>query len=479
MIKYLFVPIEVKTRELDSRLFLSLKLISSSNSHWNCIIGGYKGLNEHWLQGKYSPFIFVASGIEGSEHFFKYLYEANGRYVLVDEEGGIFIDAEDKYPRGGFNHPCLKYVERVFFWGQSGRADWQSRHKDLRRDTAIVTGNPRFDLSKPEWHPYYKKISDRAFSQPYILINTAFGSVNALVDPELEIQFWERSGLLHTEDVRGLMEPLVEYESKQFPLFLSGLSRLFEALPQEQFVIRPHPVEDPRIYHEKFSKYSNVVIIIQSSVQEWLTNAKMVIHNGCTTAVEAYFSDVQPICYAPYIIDDQIHKLTFGVSEVVTTYRVLLQAVLNNLNDNKKFMLGRRESISKIVKPHIDNVDTCSVDKIVCHIDAIEMSKEQHFNFDHLRSYRDYFPRSVVERLANWKSALAKSAMNLPGNRRKVLLDKDRQRIMHKRDRIKFPGLTKEELTFRIAAFSEVDQSIVPTQVKELSSGIFIISRNR
>ena len=160
MKKILILPLELLSRELDSKLYLTLKLLSQSINNWEVILGHYQKLAKYWNKGNAKPFVFIANGIENDERFYMKLFQNGGRFALLDEEGGIFTKyISEKYPRAGFDHQCVKYIDRVFFWGDSEKENWCDRHVHMENGQGITTGNPRFDLSKPQWANYYRTIS--------------------------------------------------------------------------------------------------------------------------------------------------------------------------------------------------------------------------------------------------------------------------------------------------------------------------------
>ena len=65
------------------------------------------------------------------------------------------------------------------------------------------------------------------------------------------------------------------------------------------FIIRPHLVENNQTYIDIFKNYKNIYVDNNISVADHLDNTKCVIHTGCTTAAEAYFSKVPSIIFIP------------------------------------------------------------------------------------------------------------------------------------------------------------------------------------
>ena len=70
MRKILILPIEILSRELDSKLYLALKLLSQSINNWEVILGQDQKLAKYWNRGNSKPFVIFANGIENDEHFY-------------------------------------------------------------------------------------------------------------------------------------------------------------------------------------------------------------------------------------------------------------------------------------------------------------------------------------------------------------------------------------------------------------------------
>lgn len=58
----------------------------------------------------------------------------------------------------------------------------------------------------------------------------------------------------------------------------------------QKVIVRPHPSENIEIWKKYTKNYSKKIKIIRSgNVLSWILAAKLLIHNGCTTAIEALF----------------------------------------------------------------------------------------------------------------------------------------------------------------------------------------------
>ena len=120
----------------------------------------------------------------------------------------------------------------------------------------------------------------------FILINSNFGSVNHARKPFTGLEKSEK-------DIRALAsyskhDP--EYISFRYQVFRSMCAlvpKLAEAFPDRVILIRPHPSENPAAWEEVARPYANVVVRYDHELIPWLLAAEAIIHNGCTTAVEA------------------------------------------------------------------------------------------------------------------------------------------------------------------------------------------------
>jgi hypothetical protein len=79
--------------------------------------------------------------------------------------------------------------------------------------------------------------------------------------------------------------------------FVQLITRLSIELPDLNFIIRPHPAENIAYYTTIFGATKNVQVVHEGNVAPWLLACRALIHDGCTTGIEAYFGDVPVINY--------------------------------------------------------------------------------------------------------------------------------------------------------------------------------------
>jgi hypothetical protein len=79
-------------------------------------------------------------------------------------------------------------------------------------------------------------------------------------------------------------------------------------------VVRPHPSEGHEAWDAAAAGCGNVVVAFEGSVVPWLVGARALIHNGCTTAVEAAVLGTPSLAYRPVTSDSFDNPLPNGLS---------------------------------------------------------------------------------------------------------------------------------------------------------------------
>ncbi|MGN8645706.1 surface carbohydrate biosynthesis protein [Gracilibacillus sp. HCP3S3_G5_1] len=274
--RWLYLPIEVKVRELDAKLLLSYYAIHQG---YQVIIGDLPTVAE--TAANYPSGIYFAKG--GPKGFRKRMVTnavENGQTVVELDEEGLLIDPK-QYIRDRMRKDILQLVEHEYCWGEYQKQVISNAYPDMAYKCHIV-GNPRFDLLKPKFHYLYQqevKNLQREYGE-FILVNTRFSLYNSV------------KGKKDTVFVQHIKEL---YES-----FLEMIKQTSKHFPHVNIVIRPHPAENILSYRKVFQNNPNVHVVHEGGIIKWLLAAKIIIHNGCTSGIEAFLLDKPVIVYLPF-----------------------------------------------------------------------------------------------------------------------------------------------------------------------------------
>ncbi len=196
-----------------------------------------------------------------------------------------------------------QYVSTLFAWGRENAGLWQSS-PHYSGIPIHVTGNPRLDLLRPEMRTYF--VSDIKERQriygDFFLINTNFSMVNSnrsLFIAKIDTNSDRVLGPAAAGMTWEFAEHLERHKLEIFQRFQEMIPKLASKFPNINIVIRPHPSENPLIYHRIAANCERIHVAIEDNVTPWLLAAKATIHNGCTTAVEASLLGVPTVSFGP------------------------------------------------------------------------------------------------------------------------------------------------------------------------------------
>ena len=72
--KILLIPIEMKIRELDSKLLIAMKLLSIF-SEWRVVFGYYKKVGDYWRTRNLKNFVLLETGLDKDEERYLNIYK--------------------------------------------------------------------------------------------------------------------------------------------------------------------------------------------------------------------------------------------------------------------------------------------------------------------------------------------------------------------------------------------------------------------
>ncbi|MGP4038676.1 surface carbohydrate biosynthesis protein [Gracilibacillus sp. D59] len=321
---WIYLPVEVKVRELDAKLLLAYYAAKE----------GYQvGLGDHIMvelaAEEYPNGIFFSKG--GPHGFRKRIIthakKSGHKVVELDEEGLLF--KEKQYLRDRMRRDMLQFVTQEYCWGLYQKEVIIGANSDYKKKCHIV-GNPRFDLLKPKFRSIYKEDTEQITNKygEFILINTRFSQYNAAKGKKDNIHF--------------------KHIKKLYYSFLEMIKATCKKFPNINIIIRPHPGENFASYRKAFAGNHNVHVIHEGNIIKWLLAAKVIIHNGCTSGIEAFLLGKPLISYVPFTsnemnIPNQLGAKATNIDEVNACVEDILYK--NKTQDHAKQMDQSEEGL--------------------------------------------------------------------------------------------------------------------------------------
>jgi len=459
----LLIPVENQVRELDAKLLLAC---IAARRGLPSIIGAKRELEARIAN--FPRGIYLAkSMLHGHSKFLKLARKLGHEITAWDEDSLVHLPAETYFSRR-LSPVSIDCMSHLFAWGEDNAKLWR-RYPDLPPGLPIhITGNPRNDLLRPEIQPYYEKEVSKIREKygEFILINTNFNHVNAfspirnlflpIDNPGEKPKFGRAARGMPREYAEGLRD----LKQATFEHFQEMIPALEKAFPNTTIVVRPHQVENPEIYQQITSGCERVHVINEGNVVLWLMACKVLIHNGCTTSVEAFAMGVPTVSYRATTNDDYdygFYRLPNMLSHECFNFEELRQTLKNILSGELGVGNGgERQAL-------IDHYLAAQKGPLACEkiVDVLERAAADLSNLP---------GPPVGDRLQGWFKAIKRRV------RRWIKLRKTDSTRSLEHQQKKYPEVSLAEVRNRVARFQQVLGDDGRLNVEQICHSLFRIS---
>jgi len=291
----LTIPVEVRNREFDAKLLLAC---IAAERGFSVILGFKREI--HLRMASLPRSIYMGLSLTRRElQKCDLLRKLGHTIVSLDEEAIIYLSPE-MYLERRVGPRAFGRVDALLAWGPDNARNWRAS-PDYEGTPIHQTGNPRVDLLRPELRPFWKSGVERLREQfgRFVLINSNFGRLNHFRPGKSEQLNTLTAAAADSSSVSEADAGLAAHRHALLQHFLAIVGELARDHPHTTIVVRPHPGEDRAIWLQAAAGCSNVHVVYEGPVTPWLLAAEVVIHNGCTTGVEAYQLGKLAVAYQP------------------------------------------------------------------------------------------------------------------------------------------------------------------------------------
>ncbi len=310
-----------------------------------------------------------------SEALYKDAKNRKMKTAAFDIEGFIYPNS-DVYIQNRACKWILENIDAVFLWGDKQK-ELISRITKGNNNFYIV-GGPKFDVCNLA-SDFSQGNDKRKVSK--ILINTRFASINVL-DESASFRNLKNLGVLKTqEDVENYNQNIKE-ERKIFNEFLE-LIKLLSKIDGINITIRPHPAENDKVYRDFSLLFDTVRVDKETNLIDQILEHDCVIHEGCTTAVEAAAVGRPVFGLRPEGLGD---------GHYVNRYSVNFKSALTLCSylKDKNISEFEKPDFNHIAKKSIhnwNNPNISSVYKMVDVMNAFDIKKQRIFSQNLISSF--------------------------------------------------------------------------------------------
>ncbi|MBF0233352.1 MAG: hypothetical protein HQK65_09995 [Desulfamplus sp.] len=453
----IYIGIEIKIRELESRLLLALEAAERGHT---VVLGCKTETVDLASTGVLKPGLVHDKSITPSGKnigVFRGLKDNGCILTSQDEEHGLFHESYDKFASQRFSEKTLQFAEKVFCWGKHDIKPLQRIFPEFNEKFKL-TGSPRVDLWRPEFNTSYLSIGKNhalSFKKKYgeyILMPSNFILVLN------EIPLWYR---IKSKRNRGYYKK-TEYEYDDYyevawrvellAKIIKFIRRLSTEYPDKKIVIRPHPLEAMDAWPDIIGQVDNVHITREGSINSWIINATHVMHNGCTSGFEASASNI-PVLALRFIpsIFEQVIPNSVGFSAFTEDQAIeIVNKIITNKHMEKRSIFRPKEA-EQILNFHFCNLKgKFAFEKIV--------DEWEEINQHHLYESN------------NWDAVVAFINRNKEDSIDTGIITQ-RANLFHK-----FPSIEKEELNNIILKYQKSLDRFFNLKLKRLGRRSFIIN---
>lgn len=455
----LIIPVENQVRELEPKILLAC---IAARRGFAAVIGSRLEVDFHIASFPRSIYL-SKSMTQRSVKMFRIMRKLGHQIVVWDEEALVHPPAETYFTRR-LSSDAIGEVSHLFAWGEENAELWRA-YPHYSQTPIHITGNPRGDMLRPELRVFYADPAQRLRDMhgDFILIDTNFGVVNAF-NPSQNLfipdSSPERIGRAAVGMCRDYATGLRDHKQVLFEHFQQLVPAIEQAFPRINIIIRPHPVEKPDVYHDIASRSNRVRVATEGNVIPWLLAARMVIHNGCTTGVEAYALEVPAIAYQPAFseyYDEAVFRLPNRLSHQCFNFEELAENVSQILDGTREAAGGQERS--DLIRPFLCAQTGPLAGERIVDVLAVATDDLDEQPRRSLRPWIDGWQRAtrrrMVKKLKGW----------LPGSKYRPTFQRHR-----------YPGLTLVEMRELVTRFQKLLGDREPLSVDHVRDHIFRIA---
>lgn len=251
-------------------------------------------------------------------------YKRAGILVGVLDTEGIGGKDPDQFAQMVKNVGRTDLVDLYCVWGRAQHAAFL-RNGTVPAELLHATGCPRFDFCAAPWRA---ALPQPSVAPGFVLINTNFPTVNPRFSSS---SLNEENSMVQAGFAREFARQFIADAATAYRSVLDVSIKLARSFPNVQFVLRPHPFENIRSY-DAFADLPNAHVKQDGTSLEWIAGARVLIHQNCSTAIEAAMLKVEPLSMEWFNTPALRLQAACGVSRAVASEADLVELVQRGID---------------------------------------------------------------------------------------------------------------------------------------------------
>ncbi len=350
--KILFLPLEIKTRELYPKLYFAKKAL---DQNYSCFIGDKAGIFRATKYFNNGVYFYKSINQTDTKHILK-IKEKKNMYIVLDEEGGFtyLLDSEIKhFISYRSSEKNVSLIDKFFNWGKFDYNHYLKKYPKFKKKF-LISGGIRFEVCKKSivQKLYKDQIKDikNKYGSNYTLIISSHG-VTSLNELKRFLKSDEHFiGFKTKKDKRERYKVLFELY-KLNKDFKSLLILILKKFPNQKFILRPHPSEDLKDWNKFLSKNlkvtKNILINSKNDLNALIFNSNGMINSKSASSIHTLIQDKPVISYVPKFLKheprlvDSLGYYSKTKNDVIKNFKKAIVNKSSVLKNKKTKMLLR------------------------------------------------------------------------------------------------------------------------------------------
>ena len=321
-LRWLLLPVETKYREFDAKLWLGC---CAAERGYGVILGEMDEI--HQKQLALPRGICLDKSIAPDKlKVLRRMHRAGHRLCVNDEESLMAYNYPQRFLDSRLTLETMSMTDLFFSWGERQAELVRGAYPDYA-DRVHTVGNPRMDLLASDLRSLYSQEAEgiRERLGRDILLPSNFCDLLHVNGPDFRLRQARAAGMVRNEDdVRWHAERRAHRE-RLLNAFIEALRAIRDRFPAHALVVRPHPADDSAKWRRLVADIDRCHVLYEGTAIPWLMGADAILHNGCTTAVEAILLGKRPISYHPFWDDRFEYHFQAGIGPSVNNLQALLE----------------------------------------------------------------------------------------------------------------------------------------------------------
>lgn len=456
----LYLPIELKARELAPKVCLSL---FAAKKNMRVYLGTQATISRIISTKKERGGIYFYKG-GLSLDLIKSIKKKCSKFIILDEEAGPGDEDPRMTMRVRINKNIEQEIDRYYILGKQNFDIAKKIFKNFRQ-ALVLSGWPRIDFfrlsAKQKKNNLNVKNIKKRFGE-YILFVSDFGQ-----NSKKMISYTKKTNSKIYKNDKKLQNKIYKTSLDQFTEFNKVIDLLIDLEKDSSIpmiIIRPHPSEDHEPWERISKKLKKFKVVLEGEISPWIYGSKAILHRGCSTSVQAYLANIPQ----GYIVTNKnkIRKaLPYTLSKKLFSLNDVKKFCKNTIgaknNKHKNFLLKKK--FNKIIHTEKKFASEIIVDDMI----EMNLSKEDSYQPDILTISKNWI-RNFIHNYNVASYILKKYFFKFVNNVYETPID----RIVSQHQKIPF-GIRLKDINNEISNYKFKDKIIV----KQLLKNAFLIEK--